>query len=220
MAKFEVIRKEPGEVIRSEDWNKIQEDIKADLERLEEENRNLKRYIENMGEGVTLINLDSPVGKSYNLDENVPGETGNYGTRVMGYITKQWVVGKAEKGIICRFGILDFFNVLNYWSGAEAGDKKTLEITLEYMDGTTHTVRDLFIHEWTKLRAKGTDSPYVEYLLSPNERVWYKYALINPNPDKKVMYIAFTDTNEECAPRIANAIQHVTRIRPIQTYQE
>lgn len=220
MAKFEVIRKEPGEVIRSEDWNKIQEDIKADIESLEEENRKLRRYVDNMAESVTLINLDSPVGKSYNLDENVPGETGNYATRVMGHITKQWVVGKAEKGIICRFGIVDFFNVLYYWSGAEDGEKKTLEITLEYMDGTAHTERDLFINEWTKLRAKGTDNPYVEYLLSPNERVWYKYALVNPNPDKKVLYISFTDTNEECAPKIANVIQHITKIRPVQTYME
>jgi len=34
MSKFEPIRKSPGELIRSEDWNKIQADVKADLEML------------------------------------------------------------------------------------------------------------------------------------------------------------------------------------------
>jgi hypothetical protein len=213
--KFEPVRKKPGELIRAEDWNKIQEDIKADLQRLYEEMQNLRDYIDNMAKSVTLINLDSPVGKSYNLNETVPGETGSYATKVLGYITKQWVLGKGEKGEICRFGILDFFNVLYYWSGAENGDKRTLEITLEYVDGTTYTARDIYIHEWTKLRPKGTENPYVEYLLSPNERVWYKYALKNPNPEKEVRYISFVDTNEECAPKIANVIQHVGKIKPI-----
>lgn len=216
MAKFEPIRKKPGELIRSEDWNKMQEDMKADLERLEGRIQELRRYVDNMAGSVTLINLDSPIGTSFNLDENVPGETNNYGTSVMGYITKQWVAGMAKTGEICRFGILDFFDILYYWSGAEKGDKKTLEVTLEYVDGTTHTERDLFIHEWSELRAKGAENPYVEYLLSPNERVWYKYALKNPNPDKEVRHASFTDTGTECAPRIANTVQHIARIRPIK----
>ena len=220
MVKFEAIRKEPGELIRSEDWNKIQEDITADLASLEEEIRNLRMYIDSMGEGVTLINLESPVGNSYSLEEVLPGETGTYATRAMGHITKQYVAGVKEAGLICKFGILDYFSYLYYWAAADAGDKKAIEIKLEYMDGTTHTISDLFIHEWSKLRAKGTENPYVEYLLSPNERVWYKYEIINPNPDKKVLYIYFTDINEECSPRIANVIQHVTKIRPMQTYME
>ena len=57
--------------------------------------------------------------------------------------------------------------------------------------------------------------PYAEYLLSPNEKVWYKYALKNPNPNVEVRYVSFKDTNEESAPRIANVIQHVARIRPV-----
>jgi len=216
MSKFEPIKKKPGELIRSEDWNKIQEDIKADLKKLEERIQGLRRYVDNMAGSVTLTNLDSPVGTSYNLDENVPGETSNYATSVMGYITKQWIVGVGKTGEICRFGILDFFDVLYYWSGAEKGDKKMLEITLEYVDGTTHTIRDLFIHEWSELRAKGAENPYLEYLLSPNERVWYKYALGNPNSGKEVRYVSFKDTSEECGPRVANIIHHLGRIRPIK----
>lgn len=217
MAKFEPIRKKPGELIRSEDWNKIQEDIKSDLERLVGEIQSLREYIDSMAKSVTLINLDSPIGLSYRLDEDVPGEVGNYATSVMGYITKQWILGKGRTGEICRFGILDFFDLLYYWSGAENGGTKTLEITLEYVDGTMHTASDLFINKWTELRPRGAENPYAEYLLSPNERVWYKYALRNPNPDKEVRYVSFKDVNEESGPRIANVIQHVARIRPVQT---
>jgi hypothetical protein len=215
MEKFEPIRKEPGELIRSEDWNKIQEDIKAELVRLGEEIRNLREYIDSMAKSVTLINLDSPIGLSYRLDEDVPGETGNYATSVLGYITRQWILGRERMDEICRFGVLDFFDLLYYWSGAENGEKVTLEITLEYVDGTMHTSSELFINEWTELMPRSTENPYVEYLLSPNERVWYKYALRNPNPDKEVRYVSFRDINEDAAPRIANVIQHVARIRPI-----
>jgi hypothetical protein len=215
MEKFEPIRKEPGELIRSEDWNKIQEDIKAELVRLGEEIRNLREYIDSMAKSVTLINLDSPIGLSYRLDEDVPGETGNYATSVLGYITRQWILGRERMDEICRFGVLDYFDLLYYWSGAENGEKVTLEITLEYVDGTMHTSSELFINEWTELMPRSTENPYVEYLLSPNERVWYKYALRNPNPDKEVRYVSFRDINEEVGPRIANVIQHVARIRPI-----
>ena len=217
MPKFEPVKKKPGDLIRSDDWNRIQEDIRADLAALEEEIRRLRNYVDNMTESVTLINLDSPVGMSYGLDQVVPGETGNYATSVLGYITRQWVLGRGKTGEICRFGILDYFDLLHYWSGADNGDKKTLEIAIEYVDGTIHTASEIFIHEWTELRPKGSDNPYVEYLLSPNERVWYKYELRNPNPDKEVRYVYFRNANEECVPRIANVVQHIARLRPIKT---
>lgn len=217
MPKFEPIKRKPGELIRSEDWNKIQEDIKSDLERLEEEIRSIKRYIENMTESVVLTNLESPIGTSYRLDENVPGETDNYASKVVGHITKQWVIEKGKIGEICRFGILASFDVLYYWSGADNGDKKTLEIIIEYVDGTRHVIGDIFIHEWTELRPKGTENPYVEYLLSPNERVWYKYKLMNPNPEKEVRYIYFRNINSECTPRIGNVIQYIAKIKPLKT---
>ena len=216
MPKFEPVRKKPGELIRSEDWNKIQEDMRADLERLEQEITDLKGYVDSMTESVTLINLDSPVGASYRLDEEVPGGTGGYATSVLGYISRQWVLGKGETGEICRFGIIDIFDLLHYWAGAENGDKATLEISLEYVDGTVHTAGDIFIHECTELRPKGSENPYLEYLLSPNERVWYKYEFRNPNPDKEVRYVSFRNINEECTPRIANVIQHIGRVRPIK----
>jgi len=52
-------------------------------------------------------------------------------------------------------------------------------------------------------------------LLSPNERVWYKYAFKNPNPKKEVRYVTFKDTDENNSPRIANVMQHIARIRPV-----
>jgi hypothetical protein len=209
MAKFKPILKKPGDVIRSEDWNKIQEDIKADLERIEE-------YISKMTETVTLTNVESPVGKSFNLMDIVPGETSSYNSNVMGLITKQWLLEKGKVGEICRFGVMDSFDILYYWSGAENGDKKTLNIVLEYMDGTTAGIEGLFIHDRTKLRPAGQDNPYIEYILSPNERVWYKYQIVNPNPEKEVRYISFKNVNAECTPRIGNVIQYKTRIKPLK----
>ena len=215
MSKFEPIRKNPGELIRSEDWNKIQEDVKADLKMLEREILVLREYIDRMAKSVTLTNLDSPVGSSYRLNEDVPGEVGNYATSVLGYITRQWVLGKEQAGEICKFGVLDYFDVLYYWGGAARSEKGCLEITLEYVDGTLHSEGDLFVHDWTQLRVKGDRNPYIEYLLSPNERVWYKYEIKNLHPDKEVRYISFKDIDEENSPRIANVIQHVARIRPV-----
>lgn len=215
MSKFEPVKKSPGELIRSEDWNKIQEDVKTDLETLERELLVLREYIDRMAKSVTLTNLDSPVGVSYRLNEDVPGEIGNYATNVLGYITRQWVLGTEEMGDICKFGVIDYFDMLSYWAGANKSNKGALEITLEYVDGTIHSEGDLFIHDWTQLQVKGNRNPYIEYLLSPNERVWYKYAIRNPHPDKEVRYISFKDIDEKNAPRIANVIQHVARIRPV-----
>ena len=215
MTKFEPIRKGPGELIRSEDWNKIQEDVKADLEALERELKVLREYIDRMAKSVTLTNLDSPAGASYRLNEDLPGEVGNYATSVLGYISRQWVLGMEQTGEICKFGVLDYFDVLFYWAGASRSDRGCLEITLEYVDGTVHSEGDLFVHDWAQLQVKGDRNPYFEYLLSPNERVWYKYGIRNPHPNKEVRYISFSDVDGENAPRIANVIQHVARIRPV-----
>lgn len=206
MGKFNPILKKPGDVIRSEDWNTIQEQLKEDLEKIEE-------YLSKMTETVTLTNLESPYGKSYTLSEVVPNEEVSYDSSVMGLITKQWVLGKGETGEICRFGVMDSFVVLYYWSGARNGDKKTLDIVLEYVDGSTVGIENLFIHEKKQLRPTGKDNPYDEYLLSPNESVWYKYKIVNPNPEKDVRYISFFNKNSECSPRIGNVIQYKTRIK-------
>ncbi len=209
MVKFKPISKKPGDVIKSEDWNRIQEEIKADLERIEE-------YISKMTETVTLTNVESPVGKSFNLMDIVPGETSSYNSSVMGLITRQWLLEKGKVGEICRFGVIDSFDILYYWSGAENGDKKTLNIVLEYVDGTTTSIEGLFIHDRTKLRPAGQDNPYTEYILSLNDRVWYKYQLVNPNSEKEVRYISFKNINAECTPRIGNVIQYKTRIKPLE----
>ena len=213
MTKFEPIVRNPGDLIRSEDWNRIQEDIKADLDDLNEKISKLKEYVEGMLHSVTLTDVKSPIGISYNLDEPVPGETENYGTTIVGHITKQWCIGNGNTGRICRFGIIDLMDVLYYWAGAGGGDKKTLKIMIEYVDGDTHTTDELFIHEYSELRPKGGENPYVEYLLSPNENVWYKYMLQNPKPDKEVRYIYFENVGSACTPRIGNVIQYLTKIR-------
>ncbi len=216
MPEFKPVIRKPGEVIRSEDWNKIQQDIRSDLERVEKSVQELKGYVDSMVETVSLVNIDSPVGRSYPLNETVPGETGNYGTRVMGLISKQWLTTpELPTGEVCRYGITDFFETFYFWAGSEKGNAKMLDIMIEYVDGSTTSVGGLYIHDCEKLSPKGKDNPYIEYLLSPNERVWYKYEVKNPNPEKEVRHISFTRTKPDSSPRIANMLQYRSRIKPL-----
>ncbi len=216
MPEFKPITRKPGEIIRSEDWNKIQEDIRSDLERVEKYIQDLRGYVDNMVETVSLVNVDSPVGKTFALNETVPGEALNYGTRVMGLISKQWLTAPEEgTGEICRYGITDFVDVFYFWAGAEKGNTKMVDISIEYVDGSATTISGLYIHDCAKLSPKGRDNPYVEYLLSPNERVWYKYEVKNPNPGKEIRYISFVQTKPDSTPRVANVIHYRSRIKPL-----
>ncbi len=63
------------------------------------------------------------------------------------------------------------------------------------MDGSVYNTGSLFVHEWSNLRPRGTKNPYVEYLQSPNQCLWYRYVLVNPNPDKEIRQITFRDTS-------------------------
>jgi hypothetical protein len=214
MAKFNPILKHPGELIRSEDWNKIQQDMLSDIEELENKLRILKDYVDNMEESATMLNMDSTVGKSYPLDEVMPGESSSYQDSVIGNLSRQWLLQKGAKGDVCKFSIVSLLESLDYWSGAENGNKKALEIIFNYIDGTSAVLSDLYIHDRTKLRSKGTDNPYIEYLLSPNEFVWYRYRVVNPNPQKEVLSINFKNLVENCTPRIGNVIHYRSKIIP------
>jgi len=215
MAKFEPIIRKPGEVIRSEDWNRMQEDIRADLQELERSLQALKDYVDNMEETITLLNVTSPVGTAYNLNEVVPGEMASYEAPVVGHLTRQWLLERGGVGVICRFGLVTLLQSLDYWSGAESGDKKTLEVVFDYMDGTNAVISGLFIHDRARLRPKGSDNPYLEYLLSPNEHVWYRYRVANPNPGKEVLTVSFRNANPECTPRIGNVIHYRAKLIPV-----
>jgi hypothetical protein len=213
---FKPITRKPGEIIKSDEWNKIQEDIRTDLEKIEKRLQELKEYVDNMVESVTLVNVDSPVGKSYLLNETVPGETMNYGTRVMGLISRQWLSEPPEAGgSICRFGLTDLVDSFSFWAGAEKGNAKLLDVNVEYVDGSATSIGGLYIHDCAKLSTKGKDNPYVEYLLSPNERIWYKYEIKNPNPDKEIRHISFIKTKPDSSPRIANVLHYRSRIKPL-----
>ena len=214
MVEFEPIKRNPGEVIRSEDWNKMQEDIRTDLKELERKLQALKDYIDSMQETTTLLNITSLVGISYNLDEVIPGETASYETPIVGLLTKQWLLVKGKTGEICRFGVVTSLDSIDYWSGAENGDKKALEVVFDYMDGTNAVVTELFVHDRSRLRPKGAENPYLEYLLSPNEYVWYRYRIANPNPEKEVLTIIFRNINGECTPRIGNVLHYRAKITP------
>jgi hypothetical protein len=200
---FEVNYKKPGDLIRSEEWNKILDELVS-----------LRSYIESMTRGITLTQLSSPVGTSYSLSTGV-GEEFNYGTDVMGLITKQYYVGKSQTGDVCRFGVNDTADVISYWAGAANGDKDAMEVVLEYVDGSVFTSDKLFINEWSNLRPKSNKNPYIEYLQSPNQRLWYRYTLVNPNPDKAIRYITFRDINPDCGVRVANVLHYMTRVKPL-----
>jgi hypothetical protein len=214
MAKFSPILKKPGELIRSEDWNKMQQDIQGDIDELENKLRILREYIDNMEENATILNPESTVGTTYTLDEIMPGEGSGYKDAIVGLLSKQWLLKKGATGDICKFSIVSRLESLDYWSGAENGNKKMLEITFNYIDGTSAVITQLYIHDRTKLRPKGTDNPYIEYLLSPNEYVWYRYQVINPNPEKEVLNVNFKNLTESSTPRIGNAIHYRSRINP------
>ncbi len=214
MTKFNPILRKPGEVIKSEEWNKMQEDIRDDIEELTRKLDDLKSYIENMQESTTMLDVNSLIGKSYKLDVTIPGESASYDATVVGLITEQWLLPKGDVGDICRFSIVAHLNYLEYWSGAENGDRKALQIVFNYMDGTSALIPDLFIHDRRKLRPKGAQNPYLEYLLSPNELVWYRYRVVNPNPDKEVLTICFRRTIADCTPRIGNVIHYSSNITP------
>ena len=220
MTKFNPILRKPGEVIKSEDWNQMQEDIRDDIEELKRKLDSLKDYIDNMQEITTMLDMNSIVGKSYDLDVTIPGEASSYDSPIVGLITKQWLMLKGEVGDICRFSVVANLNSFEYWSGAENGDKKALQIGFNYMDGTNALINDLFIHDRTKLRPKGSENPYLEYLLSPNELVWYRYRIVNPNPEKEVLTISFKKIISDCTPRIGNVIHHMSNLTPGKTLFE
>lgn len=214
MVEFEPIKKNPGEVIRSEDWNNMQEDIKTELEELERKLQELKDYTDSMQETTTLLNISSLGGTSYNLNEVIPNETASYEAPIVGLLTKQWLLEKGKTGEICKFGVVTILDSIDYWSGAEDGDKKALEVIFDYMDGTNAVVGGLFVHDRSKLRPKGAANPYIEYILSPNEYVWYRYEIDNPNPEKEVLNISFRCTDSACTPRIGNVLHYRSRITP------
>jgi hypothetical protein len=220
LTKFNPILRKPGELIKSEEWNRMQEEIRADFDELEHRLNVLKDYMDNMEESATLLNMDSLVGKSYNLDEVIPGEKSNYDAPMVGLLTKQWLLQKGEKGEICRFSVVANLERLDYWSGAEKGDKKTLEATFNYLDGTSAVITDLYVHDRSKLRPKGVQNPYLEYLLSPNEYVWYRYRVINPNPEKEVLSVGFKNIMSDCTPRIGNVIHYRSKIIPRKVLPE
>ena len=80
--------------------------------------------------------MKAAAGRSFGLDEEVPGEASNYRVKSMGMITKQWVTSVIGEGDVCHFGITDYFDVLYYWAGAENGNQNMLDIELEYADDT------------------------------------------------------------------------------------
>jgi hypothetical protein len=192
--------KKPGDTIRSEDWNKVQDELVG-----------LRKYISNMTRSTTLTGLESPTGTSQSLSAGASDEF-DYGINVLGLITKQYYLGREDTGTICKFGITDYADVIYYWSGAANGDKECLQISLEYFDGTEWTSENLFIHEWSKLRPKGAKNPWNEYLYSPNQRLWYKYPLRNPSPEKGIRFITFINTSPVAKVRIANVMQNVARV--------
>lgn len=215
MPKFKPITRKPGELIKAEDWNRIQEDILKDLEEIEKSVVELRKYVESLTESSTILNPASPVGTSYELNVPVPGETASYMATVVGPITRQWAMERGKVGEVCRFGLAAYLEVLEYWAGAEDGDKKALDIVFEYLDGTSSVVSGLYVNECSKLRPKNPENPYLEYLLSPNERVWYRYRVNNPHPEKEVFNISFRKSEPNCILKVGNVIHYRSKMTPL-----
>lgn len=203
MAFSNNMKKKPGDLIKSEDWNNLVDTISS-----------LRMYVDNMTESLTLTGLESSIGKTFALDEVVPGENRSYGVRTMGLITMQWISSGNGIEDICQFGVTDYFDYIYYWSAAENGNKNTLDIILEYIDGSLNKVGyNLYINDRAQLGPTNNINPYTEYLYSDNG-IWYKYKLLNPTPDKEVRYIKFRNTNTNCKTRIGNVLHIKSKIRP------
>lgn len=104
MSGYGPIIKKPGDLIKSEDWNATQEEIKK-----------LYEYINDMASAITLINLESSEGIPYSLNEKIPGDDLDYGSTVAEHITKQWYKPwdeSRQETKICKFGIRDYANII------------------------------------------------------------------------------------------------------------
>lgn len=203
---FEPVYKKPADIIRSEEWNKILDELV-----------DLRKTIGAMTHSVTLSQLESPFGLSARIRSETPDDF-DYGMDVLGLISRQFF--RHDKGSgICRFGIHDHAEVLYYWAGAFPTGADGLRMTLEYNDGTTFVTENLFIHQLSELKPKGKKNPYTEYFTSPNQHIWYKYGLINPEPEKIIRHVTFEDMTTGTTFRIGNVLQYIARIRPLSDYQ-
>jgi hypothetical protein len=200
------LTRKPGDTIRSEDWNRLVTELVA-----------LREYVNNMGESMTLTGLTSASGAAFDIDTDSPPGYG-YGARAVGLITKQWVAPlPANTGEVCSFGVTDYFETLQFWAGADNGDKPTLDIVFEYIDGTTYKAGDkLFINNKSVLTARdpANSNPYFEFLKAPLG-IWYKYQVRNKSPDKEVRSIKFINVNKECVLRIGNVLHMRAKIKPM-----
>ena len=95
-ADMKSLTKKPGDVIKSEEWNKLVSELIV-----------LREYVNNMSEGMTFTGLVSSIGTEFDLDsQDFPGLS--YGMRAIGLITKQWIAPMpANIGEICSFGLTD-----------------------------------------------------------------------------------------------------------------
>jgi hypothetical protein len=215
MAEFKPILRKPGEVIRSEEWNTIQEGLLAEISKLEQKLASLKDYVDNMSERITLTGLESVTGRSYALDEEVPGESSHYRIKSMGLITRQWVTAVVGEGDVCHFGVTDYFDILYYWAGAENGNQEMLDIELEYSDDSVSKITENgYVNDKNTLSESVGANPYIEFLYS-DFGIWYKYQVKNPHPENEVRIIRFRNTKADCNPRIGNTIQLKTKVHQL-----
>lgn len=206
VSELKSLVRKPGDMIKSEDWNRLVAELVA-----------LREYVNNMGESMTLTGLTSVVGDGYDLaTETPPGFS--YGARAVGLITRQWVAPMPNNaGEVCSFGITDYFETLQFWAGADNGDKATLDVVLEYIDGSTYKAGDkLFINNRATLSARDPTggNPYFEFLRAPYGN-WYKYQVRNKSPDKEVRFVKFINVNKECVLRIGNVLHLRSKIKPM-----
>lgn len=210
---YEELKKMPGDLISADDWNEILKELESLRTAFSEGLMDLREEMSERTYFVTLQSLESPINTPKPL--NVDDGSFSYGTDVLGLITGQFYLGNVEGGEICTFGIHDFADTLYYWAGAIENTVPPLRITLEYLDNTTFTSKDLPIHDWLELQQKGDENPYDEFLASPDGRFMYRYPFANPHPDKTIRSIKFEDVNTKADLHIGNILHYATRIRPL-----
>lgn len=210
LSHLQELLKNPGDLIRAEDWNKIVYELIQ-----------IRSSIDGLSENRDIKSLSSPIGRGYALDaKDFPGLS--YGSRAVGLITQQWLPSTPEIGEICDFGLAQPFSELSFWAAADNGDKNALDVIFEYVDGTQYKAGEkLYVNRKDALspRDPSNKNPYSQFLRAPYG-YFYKYTLANEFPDKEVRYIKFINVDRDCTPRIGNVVQLKVKVRISQKVNE
>jgi hypothetical protein len=207
------LKKKSSGKVTADEWNSIVDELV-----------DLRAYANNMSRCITLLSPPSIEGAPLQGLDTSSGLGYGSNAKVMGLVSGQYY--RKNKGTICKFGLYDFADAIYYWAAAETPDKM-LRITLNYRPTPSDIKQgkmppsyseEVFIHDW-KNPATG-NCTFVDQMNSAVGGAYiYEYKIDNPpgNSVRQISDITFED-NKDLGVSVFNAIQYVTKSRPLQDY--